>query len=848
MNSARWIWGGDESPRPTNAFRLFRREFELATEPVGAGLCVSAEWRYKLYINGEFVQIGPTPCQPAHRLFDRHDVSQYLKQGTNCIAFVVYCPGIMTGQWSMVNPGLLAELNVDDGRVLVGTDSDWQTIHAGAWRHPTQVCGYAKGFHEWHVVDEMPSGWTEPGFDAEEWEPALELPFFASGDPSQLSENYVGYPTLVEHLPSRFVHVGLRDGIVTEKMRADEQGGYIAVRNRWNKLMGNWMIHDLNQPLSDDEPLPEPVATRAWNYGNDEAVLANPVDLYEAASTETGLPMTVRVSETGHPFVAFDMGVVQSGLLMLEIESASGGTVDVGWDDRIDDRGCVMVNRATPNSDRVVVPPGKVKWEGFFERGLRYLQIILRDFTGDVIIHRVGVRETLTPVLVAQPATFESDNDLLNRIWKASVDTTRQYMTGCASGDPIRERCHWFHDDTMAMRMAFYCFGESRSWKRALELTAQSQHTDGFFPVISPGNFEDYNIVSGSCYWALQVAEYHRHTADAEFAERMIPHIQRHIDYELRFADSQGLLFETPGRRCLSWADGDPRTPYNPGETWAKTSRKTWGDFFDPPTRGYNAIINTYWLWCLREVAGLFENLGHASEADKCRRIYDTAIDAFESKFWESETGLYRDNLKFGADGALNQPTFCESTLFLMMRAGIIDQTRGLECLRTIMQPDFVCCRTSGGLDLSALPVFLIESGNTDEALEFYLDRWGSPVLGGATTAGEEFFRGGGNSDCHIHGATPARDFLEYLAGIRIMAPGWKEVLFAPPVDSPALPELKASVPTPQGSIEVAIERRNGSTVYSYQLPEGCAGFIRTAKGIEPLQSRRGETPLRSDR
>ena len=59
MNLAQWIWGGAKSPRPTNAFRLFRREFELAAPPTGAQLCVSAEWRYKLYINGEFVQIGP---------------------------------------------------------------------------------------------------------------------------------------------------------------------------------------------------------------------------------------------------------------------------------------------------------------------------------------------------------------------------------------------------------------------------------------------------------------------------------------------------------------------------------------------------------------------------------------------------------------------------------------------------------------------------------------------------------------------------------------------------------------------------------------------------------------------
>ena len=841
LTGARWIWGGF-SPRPINIFRLFRREFTLAVPPASAELTIFAEFRYKLFINGRFVQIGPTPGQPAHRLLDRHDVRPFLRPGKNCIAVVVYCPGVMTGQWTLVNPALLASLCVD-GSPLVSTDAGWQTAPGDAWRHPTQMCGYAKGFHEWHDCSRLPKGWTEPGFDAAGWDPAVEQPFYAHGDSSSLSGSYVGYPTLRLFSPVRMVNAGIADGIITERMTREAGIYYTSVRNRWFRLFGQWHLADNNVPLSGDEPLPEPVSERAHQEGH------QPSPPGMVSTDAAGIfPVVINVPGQGHPFVNLDMGVVRSGLLHLEIESESGGTVDLGWDDRMAD-GRVQVFRSTPNADRVEVPPGRITWEGFFERGLRYLQIILRDFKGVVTLHHAGVRETLTPIPTAEPAVFESGDDLLNRIWRASVETTRQYMNGCAAGDPIRERCHWFGDDGLAMRMAFYVYGDWRTWRRALELTAQSQAADGWFPVISPGHFEDYNMVGGSCLWVVNAVEYIRHTGNLAFARQLFPHFLRHVDYERRFADAGGLLFETPGRRFLSWADGEPRTPYAPGETWKKKGRKAWGDFFDPPTRGFNAIINLYWLWCLREIAAVADLLGEDEHAARCRSLFDTARQAYDRRFWDAATGLYRDNLVFDRQGRANPPTFCESTLFLLMRAGLVDGPRGLACADRMMDPSFVCCRTSGGYEGGAYPVFLLEQGRTAEALAYYRDRWGEPIKAGATTCGEEFFQTGGNSDCHIHGATPARDFLEYLAGIRLQAPWWDAVLLVPPADCPGLPELRASVPTPHGRITVEIVRdAKGRGVYRYSLPPSCRGSLKNERGEVTAISAGGEVFLPSFR
>lgn len=830
---ATWIWGGKD-PRPLNAFRLFRHEFDINNNvPESVELWCFAEARYKLYINGQFVQTGPAFCQPSHRLVDRHEISRFLRSGRNCIAFIVYCPGIMTGQWTLCNPGLFCKIRSRDGRVDAGTDPSWQTLAGAAWHTPTEMCGFAKGFMEWHDMRKMPAGWTEPGFDASVWETAKELLFFAEGELSGFQENDIGYPTLEFHPPTRLLSASVGSGIVTENMREWAKGQYRGARQRWFRLMGAWP-ESLKFPIEEGK-VPEPVAIRADLEDRTPA----PEGMVRTAG-ESVLPIEIHVPENGsHPVLVFDLGIVRSGFWVIELESESGGMIDLGGDDRVRADGRVLCHRATPNCERVEVPAGHVLWEGFFERGLRYAQAIFRGFHGKVRLKRVGICETLSAVPAATSAEFTCADELLNKIWKAALATTRLYMTnGCAPGDPVRERAKWFGDDTIAMRMAFYCFGEWKMWKRALELTAESQNTDGSFPVVSPGHFEDFNMVTGSCTWVAHLAEYMDCTGDREFGAAMLPHVRRHINYELRFADGDGLLYETPGRRFLSWADGMPRPPYAPGETWKKTGRKSWGDFFAPATRGYNAIINIYWLWSLREAARLARELGQAEESERWLLIFNSVKSAFETRFWEPGTGLYRDNVTFDPEDNSSPPTFCESTLFYLIRTGLIDRERGIRCLRRIWEHDFVCCRSSGGLELGVVPPFLIEAGYTAEALDLWKDRWGMPLLAGATTSGEEFFQTGGNSDCHIHGATPARDFPEFIAGIRIKGPMWSEVSFAPPADGP---DIKASLPTPQGPIRVEIRTlKKGQREFHYSVPAGCRVYRREKEIDRPLAGQEG--------
>lgn len=835
LGDAMWIWGGGD-PRPVNSYRLFRREFSVRRLPQSVSAWCYAEFRYKLFVNGCFVQFGPTPCDPNHRLVSRHEIAPFLREGRNCVAFVVYCPGLPTGLWTMVNAGLLCYVRSDDGLVDVASDGSWQTRRGDAWIRPTEICGYGKGFAEWHHAAKMPQRWSCAGAGKVGWEQAEELPYFPHGDPDDMKENYAGNPTLDFHTPVSCLPGRLVGNEITQEMVAQTNDRYRLSRMRWERLMGKW--HP-KCALADNELMPEPITSRIA-LGDFAPAPAGMI-----RATEGGvLPLSVNVADVSRDVVlSFDLGVVRSGLIAAEIESASGGTVDFAGGDRISDGGKVIRDLCSQQCDRLRVPAGRASWESMVERGWRYVQVVLRGFHGVVTIRRLGIVETLTQAPTGPAATFESSDDLLNSIWRASAETVRLYMNGCGHGDPWRERSAWFGDSWMAGRMAYYCFQDWRLYRRSLELAAQAQRADGSFPVVHPGMFEDFNMILISCPWVARIAEYAALTGDKRFAGELLPCVERHTAYELRYADGAGLLYETPGRRFLSWADGAPRTPYRLGEIWTKTGRKAWGDFFDPPTRGYNAIINIAWLWCLREAASLAASLGARALATRWGRMFRRARRAFDAMFWEPQTGLYRDNVAFDAEGKANPPAFCESTLFHMIAAGLVDGRRGLDCLQRLRAPDFVCCRSSGGLELSAVPPFLIAAGRATEAIDLWKDLWGNPILAGATTSGEEFFRSAGNSDCHIHGAAPARDFIEHLAGVRFTGPLWSEVVLAPPPDGP---DLTCSVPTPAGDVRVTvITDAGGRRIARYSIPRGCKGFQLKGGVRQPLKHANGEMLIR---
>ena len=96
---AKWIWFDHERNYDLiNARMQARRGFTLASAPRKCVIGITADARYRLYVNGEYVCRGPARGYQEHWPYDEVDIAPYLRKGRNVIAAHVHTPGISTYQ------------------------------------------------------------------------------------------------------------------------------------------------------------------------------------------------------------------------------------------------------------------------------------------------------------------------------------------------------------------------------------------------------------------------------------------------------------------------------------------------------------------------------------------------------------------------------------------------------------------------------------------------------------------------------------------------------------------------------------------------------------------------------
>lgn len=168
MKLAKWIWCAGQEVSGYNVAARFRREFEVRDGTVGA-LRITADSRYRVSLNGAWINDGPGKAYPEHFTYDCYEIGGLVKPGRNVIEVVARFYGVGTFHQIPQQAGLLAEIEVD-GRVI-GTDASWESTPAEWLRQevPKVSCQME------------PCEWIDARHDTEpNWQPSVEL--FAADD------------------------------------------------------------------------------------------------------------------------------------------------------------------------------------------------------------------------------------------------------------------------------------------------------------------------------------------------------------------------------------------------------------------------------------------------------------------------------------------------------------------------------------------------------------------------------------------------------------------------------------------------------------------------------------------
>lgn len=129
---AQWITYPSESILEYGVFH-FRKNFELKDQPHEFMIHISADNRYRLFVNGKAVCFGPARGDPEHWPYESIDIAAFLKPGRNLLAAIVWNFGELKpwAQFSIKSAFIVQGNSASEE--IVNTDRSWKVMKNPAY-------------------------------------------------------------------------------------------------------------------------------------------------------------------------------------------------------------------------------------------------------------------------------------------------------------------------------------------------------------------------------------------------------------------------------------------------------------------------------------------------------------------------------------------------------------------------------------------------------------------------------------------------------------------------------------------------------------------------------------------
>ena len=492
MINAKWITCPGHSPGK-QCFFYARKEWNIEKEITApVSIKVSADSRYRLYLNGVFVNAGPVRGSATLNFYDETDISGYLKKGHNEIFFEVYSLLAENYVFNSLVPALIAEIPG-----MLATDESFQVQNAECWK--TDVPWYTKQSGKMEFRDLR----IKPG---EKWQNAVAV-------------------TDIRHLAKE-----LRPNLLPDL----NQRIFFPV----NIPRCYEVSHDLPDVPHDIPPFLEDES----HYPATPGRFINRDDLLTAPCGESGTVILPGERAAGM-IVSFDWEI--SGRAELLIEAPAGTEVQIVYAETIvNNRLKTKFSMDYHFTDCFILDEGKnVLTTSFSERGFRVLQISIRKFDRPVKIRYIRGIDLRYPF--SRRGSFHCSDELLNRINEVCAETISACTSDVFTDCPWRERAFWANDLLVNNLASLSCFGPGAIHRRCFELLFSQKHSSGMIPAVIPQPFysgQPLIFAATNLYTPLILMDYLLYSGDAAEVKKYLPDVERILDAAWQLADEDGIL------------------------------------------------------------------------------------------------------------------------------------------------------------------------------------------------------------------------------------------------------------------------------------------------------------------
>lgn len=576
---ASWI-GPTEKVETSYGVYHFRRTFSLENKPQRFVVHVSADNRYRLFVNGTPVNIGPARGDTEHWRFDTLDLAPYLEQGRNVIGAQV---------WNFGEHAPMAQVSVQAAFILQGDGSAESAVNTGeGWVVMKNdayqpITGFRPIFHAYYVVGpgddvdgvKYPWGWEQPEFDDRSWTAAQVI--------------------------------DLQSGVV--------EAGHWRLTPRQIPLMESRQIRFHSVRRSNGIKAPE------------DFVRGQPLEIPENSKVE--LLLDQKELTVAYPELLVSRGKGSTIKLTYSealFEATEGPNYKAkGHRDVIEGkhmRGNYDVFRPDGGAKRLFRP---LRW-----RTYRYVQVEIQTADEPLVIDSLAAQFTAYPF--EEHGYFKSPSNELSQIWDISWRTlrvgTHEIFTDC----PYYEQLCYVGDTRIQAIVALYVSGDDRLVRKVIEAFDTSRQENGLTRSRWPDR-ELQIIPPYSLFWVTMVHDYWMLRDDPSFVEERLVGIREVLRYFKEHSDPEsGSYLVREWWNFVDWI-----------REWGRDPISNHGGVPPRDENGASAILDLQLVYTLQQAAQLFEAFGHAQEAVEYASWAKSLRKHVIASCWDADQGLIAD-------------------------------------------------------------------------------------------------------------------------------------------------------------------------------------------------------------
>lgn len=576
---AQWISHPTESVLDYGVFH-FRKSFDIATVPSEFIIHVTADNRYRLFVNGKAVCFGPARGDLAHWYYESIDIAPFLHPGKNLLAAVVWNFG-EEKPWAQftLKTALIVQGN-SAAEEIVNTGSSWKVIKNQAYQPASADAREALG--QFIVVGPCdyldaslyPWNWEKTDYKDQDWkQPKL----MDVGHPRGVGTDINWVLT-----PRRIPQMELKDQRFSSIRRTDgpqAPDGFLQGKTKW--------VIPAHQKL---------------------------IVLLDQGSLTTAYPeLTVSKGKGSRIKLIYSEALYDAQGIKGHRNEMDGKVI----------KGYADVFTADGGDNR--------QFRSLWFRTWKYLQLEIETKDQELVLDDFSSQFTAYPL--QENAAFETDQPELKRIWDTGWLTARLCANETYYDCPYYEQLQYVGDTRIQALISLYVSGDDRLVRHALMSYDESRFHEGLtqsrYPSANPQVIPPFSL-----YWVDMVHDYWTLRDDPEFIKGFLPGIDQVLNWFTNRIDPKtGLLGKVEYWNFVDWADEWPWIPQN----------RIGGVPIGARDDGKSSIVTLQFAYAAQRAAELYDYYHQSAKAHEYRQLAQNLLKAVNSHCLDTKSGYLAD-------------------------------------------------------------------------------------------------------------------------------------------------------------------------------------------------------------